>query len=767
VKFLQHVSSIACAAGALGLMLTACGGSSGSAVVPDSAAVQSADGKAHAAQPVRFTIVVRKHRARTGRHPGYVSPSTVSGTITVGSNAPVIAGLTPASPGCSTTLPLTCTVTVLAPVGKQAFTVALFDAAGGTGHKLSEGTAIATVASGTVNRVTVVCNGVVAYLQIDLNQVAPPRGLSQTIALTVNALDADHNTIIAPGVFDQGPVTVADSDTTHTHIEVGTGAAATSVSVSGPGLNVKALYDGSSALASATYTASMPGAPGVAPVTATLTPVAAQIVIDAANGGPAISRDLIGANLPVWYDQTQSFVEPAFADNGMHFVRWPGGSFADLYHWGSGGSASACNGGYFYPGSTFDNFMTNIAKPANLDVAITVNYGSDATCAKPGQPSEAAAWVAYAKSHGDAVKAWTVGNENYGSWEYDLHATPHDPVTYAAAMSGTSGYYHQMKLADPTASVGVVASGATYGGGAWDQEVLANAPFDFVEYHYYAQGGIPYGQPESDSYLLGQGITDFDSALSGLRTEMKNAGVASSVPIYLGELNSIVSTAGKQSVSITNGLFAGMAIAEVMKTPGVTMASWWLAFGDCETSGNFAGSLYGFQNFGTYTLFSDGLPNADEGCPATPAIPGGTPFPDGRAFTMLSQFAGQGSVMRNVVTAGLSTTNVRVYADTLGSGYGVLLFNLNDAAPVTYTVALGNTAQSEFTASQATYGKAQYDLTNLQPTDWTGAVTSSLGTVGRSFTVTLPAWSMNLVTLTPNGPDGRRLEHPKARPSNG
>ena len=30
----------------------------------------------------------------------------------------------------------------------------------------------------------------------------------------------------------------------------------------------------------------------------------------------------------------------------------------------------------------------------------------------------------------------TVGNENYGSWELDLHSNPHDPTTYANAVIG-------------------------------------------------------------------------------------------------------------------------------------------------------------------------------------------------------------------------------------------------------------------------------------------------------------------------------------------
>ena len=30
----------------------------------------------------------------------------------------------------------------------------------------------------------------------------------------------------------------------------------------------------------------------------------------------------------------------------------------------------------------------------------------------------------------------TVGNEEYGNWEEDLHAKPNDPTTYASAVVG-------------------------------------------------------------------------------------------------------------------------------------------------------------------------------------------------------------------------------------------------------------------------------------------------------------------------------------------
>jgi hypothetical protein len=738
----------------LALAFAGCAGGGNQALVPSQ--VQPEVPAARAAMPrVRFTIVVRKSR-RGKKHPQYISPSTKSATIVVGAASPVTVNLTPTSNGCTKTLPLTCTITLLVPAGNDTFAVTLYDALNGAGKQLSTGEATANVVKGAVTHVGVTLNGIVASLLLQLASSSPFKGSPSSIPLSVSALDADGNTIITPGDYENA-ISIADSDSLHTQLQLGSATPKSSVTVSAPGQSVTVVYDGSTSLSSATFTASVNGVASVTPVTAVLTPIAAQIVVNVAAGGTAISQDLLGANLPAWIDDTQSYIKTAMAGAGLHLVRWPGGSLADDYHWGDNGGhtpTTPCAGAYAdLTDSTFDNFMT-YSVPAGADVALTVNYGSNIACNGPGTATEAGDWAAYAHSKGYNVKYWTVGNENYGSWETDMHAAghQHNPTQYGSEISA---YASAIKTGYPGAKVGIMVDGqGVYD--TWDSAVinLAKNKFDYVEYHYYAQqgsGNYPGGL-ESDSYLLGQGVTDFANSLTALRTELTTDGMSTSVPIYLGELNSIVSTAGKQTVSITNGLFAGMAMAEVMKQPGVTMATWWLAFGDCETAatgGNFDSSLYGFQNFGTYTLFSD----QSSGCGTENTVPAGTAFPDGQAYGILSQFAGQTSVMQNVTTA-LSTTDVRAYADTVGSGYGVLLFNLNENSPVTYTVELANATQSSCTASQTTYGKAQYDLS--QNNVWSGPVTNSLGTLARGFSVTLPPWSMNLVTLVPVGLDRKR-----------
>ncbi len=121
----------------------------------------------------------------------------------------------------------------------------------------------------------------------------------------------------------------------------------------------------------------------------------ATITIDASSPGAAVSTDVLGANMAVWYDITQSGLSKEFTQAGMREVRWPGGSASDEYHWQT---QAFCNGGYGNSNSSFDNFMQDVVKPAKLDVSITLNYGSNSACNAGGDPNEAAAWVKYANT---------------------------------------------------------------------------------------------------------------------------------------------------------------------------------------------------------------------------------------------------------------------------------------------------------------------------------------------------------------------------------
>ena len=501
--------------------------------------------------------------------------------------------------------------------------------------------------------------------------------------------------------------------------------------------------------ATTTYTLTVTGTSG-APATAmamvTVTAAAStSVTVDLSSTGPAVTDKLLGMNMAVWYDlvSNQTGIVNAFKAAGITQVRWPGGSDSDLYHWQTN---ALCDGGYSDPNDTFTNFVNNMAKPANLDVALTANYGSNADCNAGGDPSEAAAWVTAALADGITPSHMTVGNEEYGSWEYDLHSTKNDPTTYASAVVGTDGYYNSIKTASPDTLVGVdVDAGSP--NTTWDQTVMSNAKgsYDFVEYHYYPEAP---GQ-ESDTFIVQQAAQELTTNITTLRSELSEWGTPNT-PIYVGEIGGPYSNPGKQSWSITQGLYAGQVLGEMMNA-GVSRLTWWIGFGNCNgTSGNLSTSLYGWQDFGAYNVFSDG--SEDSTCPG--AGPLGTMSPTARAFQLFSQMAVNGQTVLTTTVTG-DTTDVRAYAATNPSGTALLLFNDNETTAQSVAITLsGKTSSSGVTVT--TYDKTIYDQSGSPtgtPPDpagtstWAAPTSTPMGVQTLPLTLTLTPWSMNMVII--------------------
>jgi hypothetical protein len=483
----------------------------------------------------------------------------------------------------------------------------------------------------------------------------------------------------------------------------------------------------------ATGASSMPAVPvGADSATGLRAPSAkASLVVSPGAVGAAESSAILGANMATWYDITKPGLAASFEATGMKSLRWPGGSESDNFHWQTDSLGSgACSGGYAYPPSTTDALISGIATPAKMDVAITVNYGSNPGCTGGAEPSEAAGWVKYAndtKHYG--ITWWTVGNEEFGSWETDKHTQPHDPAQYASLVA--TQFYPQMKAASSTAiKVGVDVDP---GYSAWDSTVLSQAKYDFVELHYY-----PQGNTVSDSFIVDQGAPQLAQTIEELKTEMKNAGHPNT-PIYVGEIGSTYGTPGKQTTSITQALYAGQVIGE-MAREGVARATWWIGYGGCDSQsegGDFDASLYGWQDFGGYMMFSDGT--QQESCSST-NVPTGTILPTARAYQVASHFVRNGEHIVASKLAGLP--NVRAYAGTYGGGIALMLFNIDKNAPATVPVTIAKKASGKggfvWTYDKTIYDKSKNDV-------WAAPVRTKLKAWSKGFSVTLPPWSMVVV----------------------
>jgi len=552
------------------------------------------------------------------------------------------------------------------------------------------------------------------------------------------------------------PPSITSFTANPTSITDGSSAALTGVFANGTGVITPGNLPATSGVgvsvsptATTTYTLTVTPTSGTAVTamaTVTVAPaVVTSVTVDLTSSGPAVTNKLLGMNMAVWYDlvSNQTGIVDGLQTAGITQVRWPGGSDSDQYHWLNN---TQCNGGYADPNDTFANFVNDMAVPANLDVALTANYGSNAACNGGGEPTEAANWVTAALAAGITPSHMTVGNEEYGSWEYDLHPIKNDPTTYAAAVVGTDGYYQLIKTASPNTLVGIDVDADNQSNG-WDNIVMANAAgsYDFVEYHYYPEAP---GQ-EDDTLLVQQKPQELTTNINTLRSELAKWGTPNT-PIYVGEIGGPYSNPGKQSWSITQGLYAGQVLGEMMNA-GVSRLTWWIGFGNCNgTNGNDTTSVYGWQDFGAYNVFSDG--SDDPTCPG--AGPIGTMSPTARAFQLFSQMAVNGQTVLTATVAG-DTTDVRAYAATNPQGTAVWLFNDNEtlAQPVTITLS-GKTSSSGVTVT--TYDKAIYDLSGSPtgtPPDpagtstWAPPNTTSMGRQTLPLTLTLTPWSMNMVII--------------------
>jgi alpha-N-arabinofuranosidase len=159
-------------------------------------------------------------------------------------------------------------------------------------------------------------------------------------------------------------------------------------------------------------------------------------------------------------------------------VRWPGGNFAQHYHWRDGvgpreGRPSAFD--YFWakpePNRVGTDEFLQLCGLIDAEPSITVNT-------RTGTPEEAAAWVEYcngdlaspggqlraANGHPEPynVRLWAVGSQ---SWELGPEDMARRHAAFAAAM----------RAADPTIEL-IAVGGNAANGATWDRALLAGAP---------------------------------------------------------------------------------------------------------------------------------------------------------------------------------------------------------------------------------------------------------------------------------------------------
>lgn len=201
--------------------------------------------------------------------------------------------------------------------------------------------------------------------------------------------------------------------------------------------------------------------------------VPVNVGVNAASVSGQVPANALGLHTSVYANTfTNSQLDDRLVESGTQLLRYPGGSYSDLYHFSVPPTSpyyTCCNSGlpdvtkphpmtpfpgfdpgidppgsdypfgYYASGSHFPNFL-NLLDASGTEAMITVNYGSSLgkfdsgsgkwLTTKGGQPNEAAAWVAYANA------------------DASIYGTPNDVVLGVDAEGinwRTAGYWARLR----------------------------------------------------------------------------------------------------------------------------------------------------------------------------------------------------------------------------------------------------------------------------------------------------------------------------------
>jgi streptogramin lyase len=179
--------------------LAACAGGTGT-LVPRPPIAAAPTSKPGSTAVVRFSLTIPKASSSAHlRRPDYVSMGTNSAAIVVTGPSPSASAEPAVTLDC--TSGQTCSTSVVAPIGSDSFAVSLYGGQNRSGSLLGLGTTTQSIVGGQDNTIDVTLNGVVNSVSLTTSPSVLPAGTPATESVTINALDASGDTIIAPGGY--------------------------------------------------------------------------------------------------------------------------------------------------------------------------------------------------------------------------------------------------------------------------------------------------------------------------------------------------------------------------------------------------------------------------------------------------------------------------------------------------------------------------------------------------------------------------------------
>ena len=262
-------------------------------------------------------------------------------------------------------------------------------------------------------------------------------------------------------------------------------------------------------------------------------PLLAQVSVSVNANTVLATMPDVGINLHTSV-YSNNFAQPALpgqiAAGGIQMLRYPGGNYADIYHW----SNHTASGGYAASATHFGSFVSRLLDGSGAQGMVTVNYGASHQDTMPGQPKEAAAWVAYANAD-----ASLYGTENDVTIGVDDEGNDWRTVGYWARLRGLTAAENTDNQYDFLAinrdapigikywEVGNELNGNGYYSTGLDWQHDLHAPY--VDGISDGQGGLDYpnrvGDPRLSPTAYGQSFIDFADAMKAVDPTIKVGAV--------------------------------------------------------------------------------------------------------------------------------------------------------------------------------------------------------------------------------------------------
>jgi len=254
-----------------------------------------------------------------------------------------------------------------------------------------------------------------------------------------------------------------------------------------------------------------------------------EIVVDTAAVLSTVSPHAFGMHTSVYDNSLNSeYLTTRLPEAGIKLLRYPGGGYSDNYHWSTHTMTPWPDGnrGYLAAKSDFGNYASVLERTGTAAM-ITVNYGSNLDSNGPGEPAEAAAWVAYANGLPD--DATVIGTDSTGR---DWQTVGYWASIRAAAPLDVNDGYNFLRISRPL-PLGIKyweIGNEVFGNGFYVTDGGNGYELDLHLPYNATTAGLRRGDPALSPTTYGQGVVEYERAMRAVDPTIRVGAVLVTPP---------------------------------------------------------------------------------------------------------------------------------------------------------------------------------------------------------------------------------------------